>query len=729
MTSKRSRITYEADLQAQQSPFVAYGTPLPPLDPDVRDDGSYVPIWKQEVTDDRGRKRLHGAFTGGFSAGYFNTVGSKDGWTPSTFVSSRSKRPGTAAPIQRPEDFMDEEDLAEAAGAQQLQTSASFAGLGLTGDDASRGAQLMDVFRSEGDTMGVKLLRKMGWRDGQGVGPKVRRQARLGGDDDDDGGGDTHWFAPENSPLITLVRKDDRKGIGYRGEARLGAEPRTLSSGRRLGAADDGEDDEMGLGPAVIARKRPKANSPPKAGIGVGILNDTGSDDEDPYEIGPRIVYHKVIGGGGEKKGKPLHGGRPKASASNPLLGAKPVFISKKASSTPVHAGFRRGHDGRLPLDGFVLSAAPEVAAADEKRYAPPDIPEDWTSSRQPAASGPPSSYISTADAARASALDPNLRASLLGETQLPGKSVFDYISPGTRDRIAAVSGHANLPRGRGEPAPKGFAVSEKQRAQDRRALIPDLEPDVARKALERGVAGWMPYTDDEPKRARYRAFLEAKAGLRAGIPDPGPDMAADDWLHELREFAHAAALFKPMTGLMATRFTSSTARTGSGTGRELGSDGDGPSGAAAADDLLRKATPKADDPAEAAAKVGLFGPMTRSTHAFFPTRLLCKRFNVKPPSHVQPDADRAAGEPSSSTVQAESSALPSRSLELVSKAAVDDILRHSERQHPSSDTGSIPEQVAVVVVDPARNGALEVERPGEAVFKAIFGSDDEDDD
>lgn len=67
---KRTRAAYESDLRAQQSPFVAYGTPLPPLDPGVRDDGSYVPVWKQEVTDERGRKRLHGAFTGGFSAGY-----------------------------------------------------------------------------------------------------------------------------------------------------------------------------------------------------------------------------------------------------------------------------------------------------------------------------------------------------------------------------------------------------------------------------------------------------------------------------------------------------------------------------------------------------------------------------------------------------------------------------------------------------------------------------------
>jgi G patch domain-containing protein 1 len=38
-----------------------------------------VPLWKQEVRDEKGRRRLHGAFTGGFSAGYFNTVGSKEG--------------------------------------------------------------------------------------------------------------------------------------------------------------------------------------------------------------------------------------------------------------------------------------------------------------------------------------------------------------------------------------------------------------------------------------------------------------------------------------------------------------------------------------------------------------------------------------------------------------------------------------------------------------------------
>lgn len=31
------------------------------------------------VKDENGKRRFHGAFTGGFSAGYWNTVGSKEG--------------------------------------------------------------------------------------------------------------------------------------------------------------------------------------------------------------------------------------------------------------------------------------------------------------------------------------------------------------------------------------------------------------------------------------------------------------------------------------------------------------------------------------------------------------------------------------------------------------------------------------------------------------------------
>lgn len=62
---------------------------------------------QQFVKDENGRRRFHGAFTGGFSAGFYNTVGSLEGWTPSTFKSSRASKSTPRA--QNAYDFMDEE--------------------------------------------------------------------------------------------------------------------------------------------------------------------------------------------------------------------------------------------------------------------------------------------------------------------------------------------------------------------------------------------------------------------------------------------------------------------------------------------------------------------------------------------------------------------------------------------------------------------------------------------
>lgn len=46
---------------------------------------------EQYVTDEQGRRRFHGAFTGGFSAGYYNTVGSKEGKMDSSVEYSAGK--------------------------------------------------------------------------------------------------------------------------------------------------------------------------------------------------------------------------------------------------------------------------------------------------------------------------------------------------------------------------------------------------------------------------------------------------------------------------------------------------------------------------------------------------------------------------------------------------------------------------------------------------------------
>ena len=68
MSNKRGRTAFE-EPSTQPRSFVTYGSALPASDAS-KDDGSFVPLWQQEVTDERGRKRLHGAFTGGFSAGF-----------------------------------------------------------------------------------------------------------------------------------------------------------------------------------------------------------------------------------------------------------------------------------------------------------------------------------------------------------------------------------------------------------------------------------------------------------------------------------------------------------------------------------------------------------------------------------------------------------------------------------------------------------------------------------
>ena len=147
---------------------------------------------------------------------------------------------------------MDEEDLADQAEAQKLQTSGAFSALGSTGDDGVRRDALMDMVKTAGETMGSKLLQKMGWKPGQGVGPKVRRKARLDPDDEGDADQQMHLFAPENSRMITFVRKNDHKGLGYEGEARLSGATKSANDSN----GDEYSDDPLG------ASRKPNVKKP-----------------------------------------------------------------------------------------------------------------------------------------------------------------------------------------------------------------------------------------------------------------------------------------------------------------------------------------------------------------------------------------------------------------------------------------------------------------------------------
>ena len=120
--------------------------------------------------------RFHGAFTGGFSAGYFNTVGTKEGWKPSE-VKKRD---------QRLEDFMDDEDHANWGGPTRLRdeygtksmasTESALKDLGDPSDDGISSPShnknrtpflpIKSMLEISHQTVGPRLLRRLGWREG-----------------------------------------------------------------------------------------------------------------------------------------------------------------------------------------------------------------------------------------------------------------------------------------------------------------------------------------------------------------------------------------------------------------------------------------------------------------------------------------------------------------------------------------------------------------------------------
>lgn len=278
--------------------------------------------WKQEVRDEEGRRRFHGAFSGGFSAGYYNTVGSKEGWTPQSFTSSRKSR--AEFKQQNVQDFLDEDEKDELEG-QSLGMSMQFDTFGFTAAELARkqaekeqekrpsaipGPVPDEILVPASESIGIKLLLKMGWRRGRSIKESsanalydLRREARKAflalstGDatgksasselvDDDaddvtDPSADDGTIFSRSTPVYVLNPKQDLHGLGY-DPFKHAPEFRERKRSQTLGTKETLRRKPFPVGDSLFGFKSGRV----APGFGIGALEDYDAEDEDVYASG-----------------------------------------------------------------------------------------------------------------------------------------------------------------------------------------------------------------------------------------------------------------------------------------------------------------------------------------------------------------------------------------------------------------------------------------------------------
>lgn len=641
--------------------FVTYGTPLEPYEED-EPLKKPVPLHDQTVKDEKGRyQRFHGAFTGGFSAGYFNTVGTKEGWTPSTFVSTRQQK--AEKQNARPEDFMDEEDFGEHGIApREITTTDDFG--------SKRRDQIRDKAKAitaltapiPGDilleelvtpaklSMGVQLLRKMGWKDGQGIGPRVKRKAhRQTGESgrrdygcgmppngSEESEGDDEEFAPVNVTFapkdivpIDFTPKVDLHGLGYRGLNPQKALMGGAGSGHINLFTMDSDRASSLFGDNRMGPKR--RGGVAGQAFGVGAMED---DDDDIYHRDTMSNYDKVLGG--EEPGDGLYGW------------TAPQQYNKKKKDHSKDASYI----GKI-LEGFTLASE---NLKEKNIFPPPNLPRDY----RPVHYFRPVVDLSTvspivAQALQASRghmtqeqnqptarhqLDSSQRREMLGESVLQGpSSVFDLLKSEDREKLASLRNTIPLSSGAGPTSSSdsreamvsagvAAAAAVAARASAQRALAGRFQApgEQQHEALTAAWSGptaqaqagqaFKPFEKNPSKQARYDLYItKVKQGDRDALEQSlDPTMTEWERGRERDEFVRAALLYKPSSSSLSSRFTRGKTEDDVDTV-----------------EVTRDQENDVDDK-QAAVKMKMFGKLTRDMFEWHPEKLLCKRFNIPDP-------------------------------------------------------------------------------------------------
>ncbi|NXC57403.1 GPTC1 protein, partial [Aleadryas rufinucha] len=620
---------------SEEEDLVSYGSALQPLQEGERIKKP-VPLQEQTVKDAKGRyQRFHGAFTGGFSAGYFNTVGTKEGWTPSAFVSSRQKRADRT--ILGPEDFMDEEDLSEFGIApKDITTTDDFSSKAKDRikEKARQIAGVVapipgttafdDLIGPSKITVGVELLRKMGWKEGQGIGPRVKRKpcrqkpdptVKIYGcalppglsegseDEEDEYQPENVTFAPKDVMPVDLTPKENVHGLGYKGldpsQALFG-----VSGREHLNLFTGGSEETSNLLGDLRHSKGRKLGITGQA-FGVGALEE---EDDDIYATDTLSKYDTVLKD--EEPGDGLYGWTaPKQYKSKRRPEGEFKYIGKI-------------------LDGFSLASK---SSAPIKIYPPPSLPRNYRPVhyfRPVIIAGNENCHLRKAleestgkleiDATQQSrhALNASQRREQLGETELKGPvpSILEYLSEKDRERLKELKqaseqqmkakiGSQQSPNSRLQPASLEDAAHKWQML-------------LGGQLANAGSSDFKPFAKNPEKQKRYENFVKS---LKKGEKDTlerflDPNMTEWERGREQEEFFRAAMFYRSSNSTLSSRFTRAKYE----------------------DDVDKVEVPRDQendiDDKETAVKMKMFGKLTRDKFEWHPDKLLCKRFNVRDP-------------------------------------------------------------------------------------------------
>ncbi|XP_016933282.3 G patch domain-containing protein 1 homolog [Drosophila suzukii] len=556
-----------------------FGTPLPALEKDVVPAKKPVAIEDQIVKDENGKRRFHGAFTGGFSAGFWNTVGSLEGWTPQTFKSSRAEK-ATPRVQLKPEDFMDQEDLGEFGIAPQgIRTRDEFA---KEDEQEQRSGQrrrklmqpelgsgpipgvpvLEKLLRPVRDKVAVRILKSMGWKPGQGVGPRqTRKEKRLAtarntreqyllehygaeglppqaepteedsNDEDDDDEDIT--FAPDDYEPIFFTPKENRFGMSYSGLSRDPILSKSSSSTAK-------PMEHINLFGQLEEQANKKQLSIRGQAFGVGAFEE---EDDDIYARDDMTRYDFSLADKKPKQKKQQH--------------VQQRHVIDGFSEDKSGAALQKPYAIDLPRD-----FQPRNWLQRKSRFAPMDKER--------------AKKLETATEYKRSGLgrhdlNPDQRAKLLGEQKIEekaqeeqpkrnpfkdrGQSLLERINARTagftKGGVITESGEEKQTELVKEVKESNAAILEKAALKTK-----DLAPATS------SSGAFKPFLADEAKQLRYEKFVASKLTNDTEITELLATMqpvTLSLWDREMekKEFIQAAKIYRPLDGLMNDRFIS----------------------------------------------------------------------------------------------------------------------------------------------------------------------------